>query len=157
MINVLVFMVSCAAQNHRSILVDENVTMKLKLNIPESIEVGQVEIPIIIELTNSSKTGYKVSSVKYWSNITIQLKKGTELIHGIKVKPNLSKRNEYVFLDAGKTIEEEFDFHLDDIYLNLTKGLYTIEAKYNGNILNENQRAVKPPIVIKTELEFTIK
>lgn len=157
MIGVLVFIVSCAAQNHRPVLMDESIIMELMLNIPESIEVGQEGIPILIELTNSSQADYKVSSVKYWSNVTIQIKKGDELVHGIKVKPDFSKRNEYIFLEAGKTIREEFDFHLDAIYRSLTKGLYTIEATYNGNILDENKRAVKPSNEIKTASQFTIQ
>ena len=82
---------SCMFQGHRSILIDENIIMELKIGISEFIKINQEEVPIFIELTNSSKYNYKVSSVKYWSNITIKLKKGNELIHGIKVKPDFSK------------------------------------------------------------------
>jgi len=154
---VLVLSVSCAVQNHELIIVDENVKMRLNLDVPNSLELGQKNVPIFIKLTNSSKADYEVSSVKHWSNISIQLKKGTELIHGIKVKPDLSKRKQYVFLGAGKSIKEEFDFHLDDIYTNLTRGLYTIEVKYNGNILDENKRLVSSPTQIATTLDFIME
>ncbi len=148
---------SCKSQGFKTILEHENIMIELNIDIPDNIETPINEVPIFIELINSSNQDLKISSLKYWSNITFELKRGTELVYGIKVKPDLSKKNEYVVLKKDGRIKEKFDFQLNQIYRDLSSGSYEIEAKFIGNILNVEEAFIKPMQPIRSQKKFTIQ
>ena len=150
-------LLSCVAQAPKSITMDEEKIIGLTIDLSDSIKISNKEIPIFFELMNFSTHNYKVGSAQYWVNIFIELRKGNQVIHGIRVKPDLSKRNEYVDLGKGKTVRAEFDFSLNQIYRELSKGLYVIEATYIGTILNEEGTSVKPLQDILSRREFIIE
>ncbi len=145
---------SCWSSN-----LDKNVTqsimLELSIELPDTITLSKEQTPIHIIIRNRTNKDYQVSSLKYWANITFVLRKEGIIVQGIKVKPNMSKREDYILVKSKSSILEKFEYNLEYMYSQLETGNYQITAIFNGNIIDENNKKVSYLSII-SEKEFII-
>jgi len=103
--------------------------IKLTVELPDTVRVGERSIPIILKVKNLSSKALLIRNPIYWGNAFPIVKRGTDVVaHDVRINPALNNLHSLVEIKKNEMLKFVFTHPLDRIYdLNsLSPGEYNI-------------------------------
>ncbi len=148
----MLLLISCKPKSYlmRKELTPQNLFFMLEVEMNQNMKKDGL---IKIKIYNKSNKSLLLSSPKCWGNVSLTLKdvKGLS-IPKIKIKPNPNCASEYLTIQPGEEKLVNFNYTLNQVFPNLRKDTYFLNATYHGKIkdLKNNVYTTSKPLVSNT-------
>uniref|UniRef100_UPI00367315C3 hypothetical protein n=1 Tax=Plantactinospora endophytica TaxID=673535 RepID=UPI00367315C3 len=121
--------------------------IKMKQNIdyfPLKTSVKIDNYSICFTTTNNTSNTIKISSLKYYSNLFVQLSSEEIELYRYKVKPIINT-DKYIVLKPNQTISFTYEKKINEIYANIKNSQsYELKIKFMGKIYIDNEEVILP-------------
>ena len=94
----------------------DELPIKVGIELPDTICVGQQDIPIILVVENTTSEVLSIRNPAHWGNAFPRIKQGDKEIATIKVKINPAVFKNIIQINGNETVKIKFEYTLDKIF-----------------------------------------
>jgi hypothetical protein len=116
-------------------------SIKVSIELPDTIYVGQRDIPIILKIENTTSEVLSIRNPARWENAYPHIKQGDKVISTIKVSFDLDVCKDIIQIQGNETLRIQFESTLDKIFSLefYPSGKYEIYFSFNYEPIDEKK------------------
>lgn len=95
---------------------NNNLPLKVSIELPDTIYTGQRDIPIILKVENTSSEVLSIRNPAHWGNAHPFIKQEGKNMSIIKVKINPKIFNDIIHINGNEFLRIKFDYTLDKLF-----------------------------------------